>query len=111
MFFVFISFICGFIISITAASSWKSFDRLVVNNERFSSPYRTLANASGLRCSTECAEEEDCLGFNHNAVFRSCELIDSWGLRQERHTTLDNVWTVYTKGMSMTELRLWSQIL
>ena len=75
MFFVVITFIGGFIISVTTASSWKSFDRLVINNERFSSPYRTLANASGLRCSIECAQEEDCLGFNHNAVFRSCELI------------------------------------
>ena len=99
IFFTIIAFIGHFSVSHVTALQWASFDRLAVNQERFSSPYRTLTKASNLQCSVVCAEEEECYGFNHHAVFKSCELIDSSRLQRERLVTAENVWTVFTKGI------------
>ena len=74
------------------------FERLSVNKERLSLPYKTMEKASSLQCSAACANEEECLAFNHHAVAGSCELIDSSGLQQERQATEDSGWKVYEKG-------------
>ena len=75
-----------------------SFHRLSIDQERFSSPFRTVGNASGLQCSAACHEEAGCLAFNHNAVTGDCELINSSELQLETLFTQDFGWTVYRKG-------------
>ena len=79
-------------------SHWTSFHRLPVDQERLSSPFRKVGNASGLQCSAVCHEEEECLAFNYHAVTGDCELINSSGLQLETLFTEDFGWTVYRKG-------------
>ena len=78
------------------ASRSTSFNRLTLDKQRLSSPYKTLDNVSGLYCSHVCGKDDECSAFNHNAATGSCEMIDSSGT--EKQETEDRSWTVYAKG-------------
>ena len=93
--------ICTCICRLSKTSRSVRFYHLSVSNERFSSPYKTLDEASGLQCSAICVEEEECLALNHNAAIGRCELIDLSGLQQGKQITEDSSWTVYDKGMDL----------
>ena len=82
--------------SVGQASRSTSFNRLILDKQRISSPYKTLESVSGLHCSYVCGKDDECSAFNHNAATGSCELIDSSGT--EKQETEDRNWTVYAKG-------------
>ena len=80
----------------STASRWTSFSRLVLDEERLSSPYKSMGDTSGMQCSIVCGKEEGCRAFNHNGATGSCELIDSSA--NEKQETEDRNWTVFEKG-------------
>ena len=83
-------------ISTGTASRSTSFSRLNLNNERLSSPYKSMEETSRQRCSAVCAEEEECRAINHHVSTGSCEMIH-WSAN-EKQATDDISWTVYEKG-------------
>ena len=89
---------CMSVCRLCETSRSTRYYHLSVGNERFSSPYKTFEDASGLQCSTICTDEVECRAYGATG---SCELINLSGLQQQKQVTEDNSWAVYNTGMDI----------